>query len=194
MHLPSPALRKPLHTRVVSFNGFEREDGLWDIDANLRDSRHYPTLAVEKGVVAAGDAVHDMYVRVTVDDDLVIRAIAASMASVPFGECPAALDPLQALVGCTLGPGWHKVLSDTLGGVKSCTHIRELLFNLATAAYQTIPVRRAVVRFGGPNTLAPGAGPSFHMGKCKSWDFNGAVIARHYPQFVDWKKDFERSE
>ena len=188
MPLPPPAARQPLHTRTVTFNGFERDDGLWDIDANLRDSRHYPTQAVEKGMVAAGDAVHDMFLRVTVDDDLVIREITASMASVPFSQCPQALPPLQSLVGCTLGPGWHRVLSETLGGVKSCTHIRELLFNLATAAYQTIPVRRAVLRFGGPNNLVPGGPPSFHMGKCKSWDFNGPVIAHYYPQFVAWTK------
>jgi hypothetical protein len=38
-----------------------------------------------------------------------------------------------------MGPGWRQAIDRTIGGVQGCTHLRELLFNMATAAFQTIP-------------------------------------------------------
>jgi hypothetical protein len=40
--------RQRLHTRSVEFNGYRRPDGLYDIEAELRDSRHYDTQVAEK--------------------------------------------------------------------------------------------------------------------------------------------------
>ncbi|RYX95137.1 MAG: DUF2889 domain-containing protein [Comamonadaceae bacterium] len=184
--LPPPQARQKLHTRQVVFQGFKRDDGLWDIEANLVDSRSYDSEGVENRALPAGASVHDMSVRVTVGDDMVIREIASGMQHVPFFECQGALDPIQQLVGCKLGPGWRRTIEEKLGGVKSCTHLRELLFNVATAAYQTIPVYRGFQQVG---TFQPQVvnGPPFHMGQCKAWDFNGPVIRRNYPQFVGWK-------
>jgi hypothetical protein len=46
---------------------------------------------------------------------------------------------MQRMVGATMGPGWRQAIERALGSVRGCTHLRELLFNIATAAYQTIP-------------------------------------------------------
>ena len=185
--LPAPQPRTPLHTRQVTFHGFKRDDGLWDIEASLKDSRAYDSEGLEERKLPAGAAVHHMAVRVTVDDDLVVRDIASSMGSVPFAECQGALEPLESLIGCTLGPGWRRSIEDRLGGVKSCTHMRELLFNVATAAYQTIPVYRVFQQPAARQT-ALSEKPFFHMGKCTGWDFDGAVMKRNYPQFVGWAR------
>ncbi|MEY3991305.1 MAG: hypothetical protein RIS04_68, partial [Pseudomonadota bacterium] len=37
MSLPAPAPRRLSHTRTVVFRGYDREDGLWDIEATLTD-------------------------------------------------------------------------------------------------------------------------------------------------------------
>jgi hypothetical protein len=37
MSLPAPAPRRHLHTRVISCEGYEREDGLFDIEARSRN-------------------------------------------------------------------------------------------------------------------------------------------------------------
>ena len=89
MSLPVPSPRKPLHTRRISFEGFAREDGLFDIDAELVDFKSYPIQMNERGELPPGEAIHHMRIRVTVDATLTIRAIATAMESAPFGECPA---------------------------------------------------------------------------------------------------------
>ena len=89
--------------------------------------------------VPAGTPIHHMHLRVTVDDSFCIRAIETAMDSTPYGECKTADATLQRMVGQTMGPGWRQAIERAIGGVQGCTHLRELLFNLATAAFQTIP-------------------------------------------------------
>ena len=81
------------------------------------------------------------------------------------------------MVGCTMSRGWRQAIERNLGGICGCAHLRELLFNMATAAFQTLAHEL-------PNTN-PTHPPAF-FGKCTTWDFNGPVVARIYPQFVDW--------
>lgn len=185
--LPPASPRKHLHVRQVRFDGYHRDDGLWDIEATLRDTKAHAISMHDKGVLAAGEPVHDMAIRLTLDDTLTIRAIATSMAATPHGECNQAADPMQKMVGHTIGPGWRVTIEKNLGGVKGCTHLRELLFNMATAAYQTIPGHRArLLREAGLPEQEDGQPPYF-LGKCLGWDFDGTAVQRHYPQFVGWQ-------
>ena len=41
MPLPAPAPRKHLHTRTIKCEGYEREDGLYDIEAQIVDQKAY---------------------------------------------------------------------------------------------------------------------------------------------------------
>ncbi len=187
MPLPAPQPRKHLHTREVSFRGYEREDGLWDIEAEVCDTKTYVQNSPERGALPPGTPIHDMAIRVTLDDAMTIVAILASMDSSPFAECPQAEDPMQKMVGVTMGPGWRFSVEKALGGIQGCTHLRELLFNMATAAYQTMASFRVQRRklAGLPDPI-PGR-PPHHLGKCMSWDFNGPVVLRRFPEFAGWQ-------
>lgn len=187
MSLPPPQPRKHLHHRQVSFDGYLREDGLWDIEAQMIDTKAYPMVSPEKGPMAPGMPVHDMYIRATVDDTLTIREISTAMASKPFSECLKAQDPMQKMVGVRMGPGWRHAIEKAVGGTRGCTHMRELLFNLATAAYQTIPVYQT--HREDLSIMPPGVDgqPPRHLGQCLAWDFNGVVVQRHYPMYVGWQ-------
>jgi hypothetical protein len=182
------ANRTPLHTRRVTYQGFAREDGLWDIEGELHDSKHY-SFDGSEGNRPAGAPVHHMFLRVTLDDDFRIHAIETAMDSTPFGECRTADATLQRLVGAVMGAGWRQTIERSVGGVQGCTHLRELLFNLATAAFQTIPHAREMrARAAGRTLLNENSEPPFYMGRCMTWDFNGPVVARVAPQFVGWLK------
>jgi hypothetical protein len=185
--LPPSAPRKHLHTRQVRFDGFHREDGLWDIEATLTDTKAYVWRSADKGALPPGTPIHDMVIRVTLDDTLTIKAIATGMPSTPHGECGQAADPMQKMVGHTIGPGWRITIEKNLGGVKGCTHLRELLFNMATAAYQTIPGYRAQLRREAGLPERSNAEPPFYLGKCLGWDLDGPAVLRHHPQFVGWQ-------
>jgi hypothetical protein len=181
--LPPPSPRRPVHTRRIAFDGFLRDDGLWDIDCELSDTKAEAIVLREGGVLPAGEPVHLLRVRLTVDDTLTIRAVQTAATNVPFDECqvPAAA-PMQKLVGLTMGPGWRKAIEGAIGGVGGCTHLRELVFNAATAAFQMIPHYRAT--HGGPRDEVPASGkPPFYMGQCMTWSFQGPVVQRLAPQF-----------
>jgi hypothetical protein len=187
MPLPEPAARTHLHTRAVTYRGYSREDGLWDIEAEMSDTKTYAFERSQRGTMLPGMPIHGMAIRVTVDDSLKIQAVATSMDHTPFGECQGGVDPMQQMVGVTMGPGWRVAIERALGGVRGCTHLRELLFNMATAAYQTIPVYRAHMRKKAGLAESDSEQPPYHLGKCLAWDFDGPVVARVYPRFAGWK-------
>lgn len=183
MSLPAPAPRTLLHTRKISFEGYLREDGLWDLDAELVDFKNHPIHMRERGDLAPGEPVHHMRIRVTVDDSLTITDIATVTESAPFGECQAAVPPMEKLIGFKLGAGWRKAIEGAIGGVAGCTHLRELLFNVATAAFQTIPHHREQLREARGEPAADPSTPPHYLGKCMAWDFGGPVVQRLMPMF-----------
>jgi Protein of unknown function (DUF2889) len=175
--LPTPSSRSPLHQRTINLNGYAREDGLWDIEAHLVDIKSHPFTT---GTIqwAPGEAIHDMWIRLTVNQELVIQAIEVAMVSHPHPECPAVIPPMDRLIGARLGKGWRKTIDLHLGGIQGCTHLRELLVSMATAAFQAVP--------GALFDLDENK-PPLYLGTCKSWDFDGAAVLRHYPKFYQWK-------
>jgi hypothetical protein len=183
LSLPAPVARRPVHTRNIRFEGFLRDDGLWDIDCELCDTKADPIHMRERGVLPAGEPVHLLRVRLTVHDGLTIRAVQSAATNAPFNECQVpAGEPMQKLVGLTMGPGWRKAIDGAIGGVGGCTHLRELVFNAATAAFQMIPYHRATQ--GGQRDEMPADGkPPFYMGQCMTWAFDGPVVQRVAPQF-----------
>jgi len=186
MPLPAPASRQHLHTRAVTYRGYLRDDGWWDIEGELTDSKTYGFHMSERGQMTPGMPVHGMAIRATIDETMTIREMTAAMDFTPFSECSSGEDPMQKMVGLSMGPGWRQSIEKALGGVKGCTHLRELLFNMATAAYQTVfPYRESQRRSEG-GTKADLSEPPYHLGRCIAWDFDGPVVKRHYPQFAGW--------
>ena len=167
-----------MHTRRVTYQGFRRDDGLWDIEGELHDSKPHDFELRGKGTHRAGEPVHHMRLRVTFGDDMVIRAIDVAMDARPHGPCPEAMAPMQRMVGEVLGKGWRHTIQRHLGGIQGCTHLRELLYNLATAAFQT--------RSGSFAIPADGSPPA-HLGQCVAWDFDGPVVEELYPMFFRWR-------
>ncbi len=174
MPLSTPAPRDHLHDRRTVFRGYRRTDGLWDIEAELLDSKTAAFTIPHEGHWAAGEPIHGMAIRLTVDDETVVHAIEVAMDHVPHDPCPKAMAPMQRMVGCRLARGWRRAIDEHLGGVEGCAHLRELLFNMATAAFQTMV--QSVMPIDPEH-------PPPHLGKCVSWDFNGPVVARRYPKF-----------
>lgn len=188
MPLPPAVPRKHLHTRAVTYRGFLRDDGLWDIEGELADTKAYAFEMNERGHMSPGTPVHGMSLRVTVDDRMKIHAISSAMDFTPYGECTRGEDPMQRMVGVTMGPGWRQSIERELGGIKGCTHLRELLFNLATAAYQTVfPYQERARELAGEKAQER-TDPPYHLGRCIAWDFDGPVVARIYPQFAGYRK------
>lgn len=188
MPLSAPAPRRFLHTRAVIFQGFDREDGLWDIEAHLTDTKTYDQELYTRGRLEPGEPVHDLWIRLTVDDQFVVRGVETAMDATPLNECQSAIPPMDGLIGVSLGPGLRKAVDGVLGNTRGCTHLREMVVNMATVAYQVIPHGKR--RREGFNSFPTGdetKQPLHHLGRCITWDVDGAAVSRYYPQFVGWE-------
>jgi hypothetical protein len=175
--LPAPYARVPLHTRTTVYRGFQRDDGLWDIEGELLDTKNKLLPIPGEPAIAPGEPLHGMAIRVTINDHFVVQAIAVAMDATPHRECPQSMASMQSMVGCTMSRGWRRAIERNLGGVCGCAHLRELLFNMATAAFQSISHE---LPCNSPDQPPP------HLGKCLTWDFNGEVVRRIYPKFSGW--------
>lgn len=179
--LPAPAPRRHLHDRKITYRGYLRDDGLWDIEGELRDSKSFPISLGYRGDMPADAAIHNMLIRITIDDDMVIHDIAAAMPYTPYQECTPATNPIRAVIGLQMGRGWKKKIESAIGGLDGCTHVRELLSGAATAAYQTVyPYRSSNSKVKSTEVTEP---PK-HLNQCKAWDLKGTVVMRYFPQFA----------
>lgn len=135
---PPSQPREHLHTRTYDFRGWRRQDGLFEMEGRIVDTKGYGFDNRERGHVPAGTAVHDMAIRLGLDDDLRIVEIEATTDASPFSICPGILPNFQRMVGVKVGFGWRKAIRERLGGAEGCTHLVELLIAMATPAFQTV--------------------------------------------------------
>lgn len=178
MPLTAPSQREPLHTRRIECRGYRRADGLWDVEGHLVDTKTYPWRNEYRGEVAPGVPVHEMWLRLTVDDDLVIHAAEAASDHHPFRLCPEVTPNFARLKGLRIGPGWRRRMRELVGGTKGCTHLAELLAPLATTAYQTIfPAREKRTRQDAARKR-----PEF-LDTCYALASDGEVVKAHWPEF-----------
>lgn len=181
MSLPKPARRRPLHTRTIKCEGFEREDGLYDIEARIIDQKAYDVEEPYRGHRSAGTHVHDMEVRLTLDADKVVRAIEVFTNDAPYQPCHTTAPGYQRLVGAQIGAGWRKAVAEAVGRTKGCTHITELLMPMATVAFQTMSSWRSGSKFA--SEAEPDTSPErpHFLGGCKAWAEDGPVVKKLFP-------------
>lgn len=154
MDSPRHVTRVPLHSRRIDMKGFRRSDGLYDIEASLVDTKSHDMHTATGRKVVAGTDVHCMLLRLVVDRELQIVEVEADTLAAPYGVCMKAPASLQALVGLRIGPGWARAVRERLTGARGCTHMRELLGPLATAAFQTLSeVRQQRLPMGSQERL-----------------------------------------
>jgi len=172
---PNEVPRKRLHSRRVSYDGWLRDDGLFDIEARLIDTKD-DDYTLASGVVPKGAPVHEMGVRVTIGRDFVIRALAATADAVPYTDGCELIAPAYAqLVGTNLMHGFRATLYSLMGGGKGCTHITELLAYLPTAAVQT---------FATLNPENPGSGTRpYQLDRCHALVHTTETVRRYYPKW-----------
>ena len=176
MPLPVSEVERELtHTRRVRYEGYRRSDGLWDIEAHLLDTKNHD-FHLKTGVRRAGQAIHDMWVRITIDRKFNIVHAEASMDAVPYPNgCEKIPLAYQQLVGHNLVRGFRKNTWELFGNVKGCTHLTEMLAGLPTAAIQT---------FAGemPEERDDGAKP-FQLDQCHALETSTETVKKWYPKW-----------
>ncbi len=181
MALSEAAPRSNRHNRTLEMEGYQREDGLWDIEGHLRDIKGYSFDSTWRGKVEAGTPVHDMWIRLTVDNTLTIRAVEASLDAGPYRLCPDITPNFKVLEGQRIAPGWFLNVKNLLGGTKGCTHLVEMLGPMGTVAYQTLGPSRVTESQDGADGHAR-AKPA-RLDTCHVYASDGELAKRRWPEF-----------
>jgi hypothetical protein len=89
-------------------------------------------------VGSLNDNVHSVHARLVVSfPDYVIQGAEGGIERMPYpGFCQGAYAVIPKLLNVKIGRGFRKILSDTLGGSDSCTHLHTLVNDMATCAFQ----------------------------------------------------------
>lgn len=182
MPLPStPPQRTLKHRRSLSVEFYKREDDLWDIDARLTDVKTYD-VAVQSntGILPANKPIHDLLIRLTVDNDANIVGAVAVPDAVPFaGFCETIGPAYQKLIGLNVINGFRQTLRERFAGVAGCTHLNELAMIIPDAAVQVF----AFENRRKANTEQCDKKP-FELDKCHALRTDGAAVAVYYPRWA----------
>ena len=186
MSISKPKKRMLIHTRNIRCRGYEREDGLWDIEGQVTDTKSYDFRNRDRGEITAGTPVHDMLVRLTINEKLVVKDAEAITLSSPFNICPNINGNISSLIGLRITKGWRDSVKRAIGGIKGCTHINQLLTGpIATTAYQAIvprQERKNADKNTGPDK--PSQRPAL-LNTCHAFDTTGQNVKGLWPQFYD---------
>jgi hypothetical protein len=177
MPLSPPVAREDLHERHITLRGYRRTDGLFDIEGHLTDTKAQPLTLQERGVVPPGEPIHDMWLRMTVNEDMVIVGFEAVTDNGPFGICPEAAPKMACLVGLSVKAGFLKAAAERVGGVNGCTHLREMLQQMGTVAFQTLYAARAARKAQAPEQ------PPALLNSCYAYASDGEAVRRYWPRF-----------
>jgi len=189
MPLSTPNARRHLHSRSIDLRGYYRDDNLWDIEAHIVDVKTYSYDSRWRGTVPAGYPVHDMWLRLTLDHQLVVREVEAVMDVQPYTLCSDVTPNFQRLIGLKIGPGWNRKVRAAVGGIEGCTHLAELLGPIATVTFQTVAGDYAKQLMGmetGQKGKMAGAAEGdtpFMLNGCYTWASDSPVVKEDYPLY-----------
>ena len=193
MPLSSPVARQKLHTRTIVIEGYERDDQLFDVEAHLTDTKTMEVDNEDSGMLAPGLPLHEMWVRLTFDDRMTIVAAEACTDHGPYRHCGDAAVSYERLVGLRIRAGFLREANSRMARPTGCTHLREMLQEIATTALQTMwpaKARRiAAARVSMPDDAefeakaraaeAKEAGQM--VDSCIAYAANGPVVQKRWP-------------
>jgi hypothetical protein len=185
MPLSASSDRTHLHTRTIKCEGYQREDGLFDIEGWLTDTKTYDFKSTDRGEVKAGVPVHGMGLRLTIDRDMTVHGAEAAMDFTPFNMCPKITPNFQRLVGLNLSRGFTNAVRDRLGGIEGCVHLVDLLRPMATTAYQVLSPFSYDEKVEKSRRGEPVE--AFFFNACHAWQEDGEIARDQFPSLVKAK-------
>ena len=182
MPLSAPLVpRQSLHRRDITVRGYKRDDGMFDIEGHLHDTKDVD-FKVASGQRQAGDSLHSMWLRITIDRTMTIVDAEAATDAMPYlGYCDQVAPDYKKLIGLALRPGFNGRVKQLLGGTHGCTHITDLIGIVATTAFQTI---------AGQGLQTSGTKP-YQLDRCHALALTAPAVARYYPEWYRGDQPFE---
>jgi hypothetical protein len=185
MPLSPASARTLLNRRTVVCEGHDREDGLLEVEGRLTDVKGYVHGYGWRDPVPAGEPIHEMWVRIRFDTQLLIHAIESSTDSAPYPTCREIAPNLQRLVGLRIAGGFKDEMRKRVGHTEGCTHVVTLIEALANAAIQALASKlrdqgqeSVLNAFGARDPSRPPL-----IDTCHTYAADSPVVAKLWPQF-----------
>lgn len=171
--------RSELHFRRIDMRGFERSDGLFEVEGRVVDTKSMLFKGWLGGRdVPAHEPIHDMGVRIVFDLQMTVIEIETFTDAAPYGNCPGGGQSLQALKGARMSSGWSNQVRERLASATTCTHLMQLLMPMATVAFQTLGnVRRA------EDPPRDATGRPLKIDSCFAYGASEALVRDHWPEY-----------
>lgn len=179
MALPTAAPSRQLkHTRSITVQVYSRGDGLWEVDAELSDTKTRDA-PLAGGIRPAGAPIHDLLLRLVVDEQFNVIESGAHTRAMPYpGLCDDFGDAYGRLVGLNLLKCFRQDVLQRLGGVRGCTHLTELSQVLPTAVVQAFAGEVIDTRDDNPAGRQP-----FQIDRCHALRSDGPAVRAFYPRW-----------
>lgn len=180
---PAAPTRQLKHRRSIDVQIYARDDGLWEVDARLVDTKTHD-LPMAAGVRPAGTPLHEMLLRLVIDARFQVLAAGAQTLWMPYpGQCdaydlPDGSDIYARLVGLNLLKGFRAAVRSRLGGDQGCTHLTELCQVLPSAVIQAFAGDVLDTREGSADGTPP-----FQIDRCHALRSSGDAVRLHHPKW-----------
>ena len=179
--------RQLLHNRNISLKGYIRDDKLFEIEAELVDTKNYDFQNHDRGIIKKNEPIHQMKIKLVLDDNLLVVDADAKTENSPYFICKNANSNFKKIIGLKIKSGWKREITKLIGGTNGCTHITELLSSVATAAFQTIypynskQKNERKINFNSKqNEEKP-----LLLGTCHAFNTKSEVVKRLWPKWYE---------
>ena len=180
--------RSLLHSRNIFSQGYLRNDGFFEIESIIKDTKSYDIPKLDGSVLTTGNPLHEMHIILKINMEFKILDISAKTISAPYKICSEANFKIKSLIGETIGPGWKNKINKLIGNIDGCTHVRELLVSMATVSFQTVygekarRSREAVKNDGAKPDTNDNIKP-FLLNTCYAFDAKSEVVKQEWPEY-----------
>jgi hypothetical protein len=175
--------RTEVHTRTLELHVYKREDDLFDIEGHILDVKPI-SVEFHNSHRSAGEPVHDLRLRLTINRELVVQSAEAKMDVGAYPYCSGVEPNFSALCGLKIGPGWNRRIRERVGGGAGCTHLVEMLQQMATTALQAVWSEDD----GDPENAPDPADRSLRDGminSCYTYRTDSQFVKVHFPRHFE---------
>ncbi len=177
--------RKLLHNRNISLKGYVRYDELFEIEAELLDTKNYDFQNHDRGIIKKDEPIHQMKIKLVLDENLFVIDAEAKTENSPYSICKNANSNFKKIIGLQIKSGWKKTITKLIGGTNGCTHITELLNSVATAAFQTIYPYKSKQKNENNTRLNQDQQRPLLLETCHAFNPKSEVVKRLWPKWYE---------
>ena len=179
--------RELVHTREIICKAYRRKDGLWEVEAKVCDEKAQEVPFRSRPPVPAGGIMHLLSLTLVIDNEYTIQDARATTSIAPWPDCGGTDASYRQLIGLRIGPGFMQKVRQQVGGHLGCTHLSDLIGELANTYIQaTWPDRtaRQWTLAADPRQWPDQSTLSF-IGKCHAWRAGSETLRNEYPELVE---------